>query len=119
MIEDRYGQWTLPKGKQEPDETVAETALREIREETNIRGEIIKELAKTNYDYDHPKRGRVNKEVHYFLVKYVSGAETPQLEEITRLEWLPVERAQERQRSQGYPNNDHVLDKAIRFLSGE
>lgn len=119
MIEDRYGQWTLPKGKQERDETVEETALREIMEETNIRGEIIKELAKTNYDYDHPGRGQVHKVVHYFLVKYVAGIETPQLEEIARLEWLAVAQAKERQRSHGYKNNDHVLDEAIRFLSDD
>jgi len=38
MIEDRYGKWTLPKGKQEAGEEVEETALREIREETGLRG---------------------------------------------------------------------------------
>ena len=34
MIQDRYGKITLPKGKMEAGETIEETALREILEET-------------------------------------------------------------------------------------
>jgi len=34
-------QWTLPKGAQEPGESVAQTALREVREETGLRAELV------------------------------------------------------------------------------
>jgi 8-oxo-dGTP diphosphatase len=33
-------QWTLPKGKLEPGETVEEAALREVREEAGVRARI-------------------------------------------------------------------------------
>ena len=33
----RRGVWDLPKGKQEPDEDIALTALREVREETGLQ----------------------------------------------------------------------------------
>lgn len=117
MIEDRYGKWTLPKGKQEAGETVEETALREIREETGIEGRIGNLLATVHYQYVHPKQGNVNKEVHYFLVEAVAGEGEPQLEEINRLEWLPQEKARERQQQYGYGNNDEVLKKALRLLT--
>lgn len=40
LILDRYGKHSLPKGKMEAGETIEETALREIREETGIVGSI-------------------------------------------------------------------------------
>lgn len=115
MIEDRYGKWTLPKGKQEPGETVEKTALREIREETGIDGRIVSRLTTVNYQYEHPERGTVDKEVHYFLVEHTAGVGTPQLEEIKRLEWLTPERARERQQQYGYNNNDTVWERALRI----
>lgn len=36
----RLGEWTIPGGRQEIGETVRETAIREIREETNLEIEI-------------------------------------------------------------------------------
>ncbi len=49
MIQDRYGKITLPKGKMEPGETVEQTALREILEETGIVGRIVKPLETITY----------------------------------------------------------------------
>jgi len=37
----RYGQWSIPGGRQELGETTRETAVREIMEETNIEIELI------------------------------------------------------------------------------
>jgi len=37
-LTDRFGRYSLPKGKQEAGETLKETALREIWEETAIKG---------------------------------------------------------------------------------
>ncbi len=79
MIEDRYGKWTLPKGKQEAGEEVEETALREIREETGLRGRIVRPLMTVNYQYDDPERGTVDKDVHYFLVQCTARDAIPQL----------------------------------------
>lgn len=116
MIEDRYGKWTLPKGKREAGEEVEETALREIREETGLRGRIVRPLTTVNYQYDDPERGTVDKDVHYFLVQCTARDAIPQLEEISRLEWLAPEEVRERQQQYGYPNNDAVLERALQLV---
>jgi 8-oxo-dGTP diphosphatase len=45
----RYDDWSLPKGKLEPGESFEDGALREVHEETGIRGRIVTELAPTEY----------------------------------------------------------------------
>lgn len=113
LIQDRYGKITLPKGKMEQGETVEETALREIREETGIHGEIRKPLEIIRYRYQLPQSGLVYKEVHYYLVEAVGGKLQPQVEEIRGVEWLEPPDAWRRQKKNGYANNDSVLQKAL------
>ncbi|MEK4798346.1 MAG: NUDIX hydrolase [Thermoactinomyces vulgaris] len=119
MIKDRFEHWTLPKGKQEPGETVEETALREIEEETGIKGEILRPLVTVQYTYEHPQHGETDKVVHYFLVKAMDGTESPQLEEIDDVTWLTVKEALSRQALHGYSNNQEVMDQAVDFLTNE
>lgn len=120
MIEDRYGKMTFPKGKQEPGETIEETALREIAEETGVRGRIVRPLAVVRYQYVHPREGKtVDKEVHYFLVEATDGAVCPQVEEINEAQWLAPHEAWQRQREHGYDNNVDVLTKAYAYLGLE
>ena len=37
----RYGQWSIPGGRQELGETTRETAVREIKEETNLEIDLV------------------------------------------------------------------------------
>jgi 8-oxo-dGTP pyrophosphatase MutT (NUDIX family) len=46
---DRYGDWTLPKGKLDPDEKHKAAALREVLEETGIACELGPKLCRTSY----------------------------------------------------------------------
>lgn len=69
LIQDRYGKVSLPKGKMEPGETVEETALREIAEETGLQGRIVEPIDQIKYQYRHEAKGLVDKEVHYYLVE--------------------------------------------------
>lgn len=82
LILDRYGKTSLPKGKMEAGETVEQTALREICEETGIVGSITSPVDIIAYKYHHPEFGQVDKEVHYYLVKAEKGSLKPQIEEI-------------------------------------
>jgi deoxyribose-phosphate aldolase len=116
MIEDRFGYWTLPKGKKEPGETDEQTALREIEEETGILGRIVCPLHTVHYQYLHPEHGQVKKTVVYYLIQADEGMEKPQLEEIKRVVWMPVEEAWQKQLTAGYENNHEVLRLALEQL---
>ena len=68
----RDGTWTLPKGTPAVGETVEETALREVREETGIQTRIVDDLGSIQYSF--ARRGvRFNKEVRHFLMEAVGG----------------------------------------------
>ena len=116
LIQDRYGKTSLPKGKMEAGETVEETALREIVEETGIIGAIIAPVDIIKYQYQHPDYGLVNKEVHYYLVEAREGVLKPQVEEINGVDWYEPHAAWKQQRQNGYANNNVILRKALELL---
>lgn len=117
IIEDRYMKISLPKGKQESGETMEQTALREVKEETGIEGRVIVPLEVIHYQYYHPQIGPINKEVHYFLVEAVAGTLVPQIEEINNVKWLAPEEAWRLQMTKGYENNHSVIEKAFSMLN--
>jgi 8-oxo-dGTP pyrophosphatase MutT (NUDIX family) len=116
MIQDRYGKITLPKGKMEPGETVEETALREILEETGIIGRIVEPIALICYQFVHPKAGVIDKEVHYYLVEAIGGTIQAQVEEIRGVEWLTPAVAWRQQTNAGYDNNKNVVRNGLELL---
>jgi 8-oxo-dGTP pyrophosphatase MutT (NUDIX family) len=116
MIQDRYGKITLPKGKMEPGETVEETALREILEETGIIGRIVEPIALICYQFVHPKSGVIGKEVHYYLVEAIGGIIQAQVEEIRGVEWLSPSAAWRQQIHAGYDNNKNVVRNGLERL---
>ncbi len=60
----RYDDWSWPKGKQDPGESLAETAIREIREEVSLQVVLGVPLAVTSY----PVGGRP-KDVFYWAAE--------------------------------------------------
>ena len=89
----RNKKWDLPKGKAEKNENIAQTALREVEEETGIKNlSIIKPLEKTYHIF---KRGGKNylKTTYWFEMKSdFNGKFKPQKKEgITRVEWIGTE----------------------------
>jgi len=116
MIEDRFGRQTLAKGKMEPGETVEQTALREILEETGVGGRIVAPLRTISYQYEHAELGTVLKEVHYYLVEAEEGPLRAQLEEIAGVAWHEPSSAWKLQKDAGYDNNDEVLRSALEKL---
>jgi len=78
--------WSFPKGKAEPGETDEACALREVREETNLRCALGWELPSVSY---HDRRGRA-KVVRYWAMTVVKGEAEPR-NEIAAIRWLGVE----------------------------
>jgi 8-oxo-dGTP pyrophosphatase MutT (NUDIX family) len=82
----------LPKGHPEGDETPADTARREVREETGVDSELVEKLGDVNYSYRRKGR-RVRKNVSFFLFRYAGGELVAQPEEIEDVRWMPLARA--------------------------
>src|SRR5439155_62462 len=60
--------WTLPKGTLDPGESSADAALREVREETGYRCEVVRELDAVTYWFQRDGR-RIKKTVRWFLMR--------------------------------------------------
>lgn len=83
-----YDDWTVPKGKLDPDEGHAEAAVREVEEETGLRCTLGPELPSTTY---HDRRGRP-KLVRYWAMAPVGGTFRPTAE-VDEVRWLGLDAA--------------------------
>jgi 8-oxo-dGTP pyrophosphatase MutT (NUDIX family) len=91
------GTWALPKGNLDPGETPAETALREVLEETGVQGRLVEKLGDVKYTYTRRDRVRVFKIVSFYLLRAGRGR-LGEIEEQMRVEvaearWLPLDEA--------------------------
>jgi 8-oxo-dGTP pyrophosphatase MutT (NUDIX family) len=88
----RGATWTLPKGTPNPGETIEQTAVREVEEETGLQVRIVAPL--TSIDYTFVQRGtRIHKTVHYWLMEPVGGDLAGHDHEFERVRWVPFEEA--------------------------
>jgi 8-oxo-dGTP diphosphatase len=98
---------SLPKGKVDPGETLPETAVREIEEETGLSVTLGAPLGSTEY----PMPSGRDKIVHYWTaeVSDVAAAApfTPNAE-VARLEWSTPREARQRLT---YPRDRELLDR--------
>ena len=93
--------WALPKGHIDPGESAAETAMREVREETGVEGRLVEKLGDVRYIYTASWEGRkgerIFKVVSFFLLR-AAGGRIGELDDAMRVEvaearWLPLEEA--------------------------
>ncbi|MCS5718320.1 NUDIX hydrolase [Herbiconiux sp. CPCC 205763] len=84
---------SLPKGKVDPGETLPETAVREIAEETGLAVTLGVPLGVTNYTMPNGRE----KVVHYWAAEAtdeaILGSTFLPNDEVAALEWLPVKKA--------------------------
>lgn len=81
------GHWSFPKGHVEPGETEAETARREVREETGLEVQIDTSFREV-VSYS-PKKDTI-KNVVYFLAWVKSKEIHPQPEEVSQVKWVEI-----------------------------
>jgi ADP-ribose pyrophosphatase YjhB (NUDIX family) len=99
--------WTLPKGTPIVGETVEETALREVREETGVEARIIADLGSIQYTFAH-HGVRYRKEVRHFLMEATGGDVTLHDAEYDEARWFTLADATRRLT---YPNEVEVVQR--------
>ncbi len=88
---DRRGRmlWSLPKGHIEMGETAEQTAIREVAEETGIRGSVLAALGRIDYWFVTDGR-RVHKTVHHYLLQFCGGELSDEDLEVAEVAWVPI-----------------------------
>ena len=100
LLKKFFGDWVLPKGKIEKEETTSITALREVREESGVEARIQKKLGWIQYEFYHRGRSH-NKKVLWFKMKKIGGQLAPLRQEgfvdlaFFTLEELPTQQMHE------------------------
>lgn len=69
LVHDVFGHWTLSKGHIEEKEEVKDGIKRSVKEELGIDVEIKKKLGTNEYIATQPEKGKVRKQVIYYLAK--------------------------------------------------
>jgi 8-oxo-(d)GTP phosphatase len=109
----KYRDVTLPKGKVDPGEMLAETAVREVQEETGIRVSLGVPVGVSRYNLASMKQ----KVVHYWAAEATEEAIRASTfvpnREIAAIEWASVKKARERL---SYPVDLEILDFFARLV---
>jgi 8-oxo-dGTP pyrophosphatase MutT (NUDIX family) len=85
----------LPKGHPDGDESAAEAARREVREETGLEADCVERLGDVKYWYVRGGK-RVAKVVAFFLFSYRSGSIEDHDHEVEEALWIPLDEAPSR-----------------------
>jgi len=108
-----YHKWVLPKGLIDPGEKSADTAVREVEEETGIKAKIVAKIPGAE-KYVYTMNGeKIFKLVVYYLMEYVSGDVKDHDFEMEEVVWLEYEEAKKRLNFRGAKE---VLGKAKKLL---
>ncbi|MEZ3161628.1 NUDIX domain-containing protein [Microbacterium sp. BWT-B31] len=109
----RYRDVTIPKGKVDPGEMLAETAVREVFEETGIRVALGVPVGVSRYRMPN-KRLKI---VHYWAAEATEAAIRASAfvpnREIAALEWVSLRKARGRL---SYPVDVEILDNFVRLV---
>jgi 8-oxo-dGTP pyrophosphatase MutT (NUDIX family) len=106
--------WGLPKGLIEPDESPADTAVREVREETGIEAEIEDDLGEISYFY-YWEGVRVRKSVRFYLMRATGGDVSRHDHEMEEVRWFPL---RDGPGAATFRSEKDLLDETVTRLTG-
>jgi 8-oxo-dGTP pyrophosphatase MutT (NUDIX family) len=108
------GLWALPKGTPEYEETLEQTACREVSEETGLKVRIERKVGEIEYWFTRAEVGkRFHKRVHHYLMEPVGGSTADHDHEYDEVRWVPVSEAV---RLLTFPDEVEILRRAVALV---
>jgi ADP-ribose pyrophosphatase YjhB (NUDIX family) len=108
-------EWRLPKGTPDLGETLQETALREVQEETGLEIEIVEILDQITYWFSRPEDGmRFHKTVHFYLMTPIGGSLEFHDAEFDEVRWFSAKIAVQRL---SFLEERRMVEEAVRLVS--
>jgi len=101
--------WTLPKGTPDADETIEQTALREVAEETGLEVRIVAPVGAIDYFFTQDGE-RIHKTVHFFLMESTGGSLDAHDHEFEEVRWIPLEEART---LLTFPTERQIVEQAL------
>jgi 8-oxo-dGTP diphosphatase len=109
--------WCLPKGIINKGEEPDETAIREVSEETGLKGRIIEKLGEINYWYYlKEEEAKCRKTVHFYLLEYEGGDISKHDWEVDKAAWFQIDDAL---KIASHKNERDIIEKARERLVGK
>lgn len=105
--------WALPKGTPDAGETLEETALREVNEETGLQVSLEDTIDKIEYWFARPDRVRCFKTVHFYLMSSHGGSMDDHDPEFDLVRWFDSDDALA---ILSYQNERNILSKATEMV---
>ena len=116
LILDAYNKWTFPKGHVEKGESLEETALRELEEETGLKKlKIKKYLGETEIKVHKPNKKSFCKLIKYFLIEAQENKIIiPHTKEIKDVRWFSKKESLD---TLGYNNAKEIFNKGLKEMA--
>ena len=111
LVREKNGSYGLPKGHVEPGETLAQTALREVREETGVLATLHADQPAMVDEY--PIAGGDIKRVSWFIAQYASQTPVADRTQVLGVLVLPLDAAL---KTLTYGSTREILSKVDREL---
>lgn len=110
------GLWGLPKGTPEAGETLEQTAMREVSEETGLQVQIERKVGEIEYWFSRVELGvRFHKRVHHYLMTATGGDTTSHDHEYDVVRWFKLAEAEH---ALTYANEVEILRRAAPMMDG-
>lgn len=118
FVHDMFGYWTLSKGRIENAEDSRAATVREIKEEISLDIKIVEDLTTNEYIASHPEKGKLRKQVHYYLAeaKDKNALHLTKQEGLNNAGWFPLAEIPDLKM---YDDVVPIVTKAIKLLTAK
>ena len=89
----KTNRWHLPKGTQELNESICNTAIREVKEETGLDVKIKIFLSDIYYKFRDNHNKNLNKKVSFYIMKSIGGCFERHDKEFDKIIWADSDKA--------------------------